>query len=119
MRNFFGKNISYLYNNHDCQCIYLGFITIIILSFVVDFNDNPTSFLNECVLMKKLNHPNVLPLLGICIESDHASGSPFMILPFMINGDLKSYLKSKRIRPACIDQLPEVYIYMTVYKIKL
>ena len=88
-------------------------------NLVVDFNDNPTSFLNECVFMKKLNHPNVLLLLGMCIESDHASGLPFMILPFMINGDLKSYLKSKRIRPACIDQLPEVYIYMTVYKIKL
>lgn len=59
--------------------------------------------------MKKLNHPNVLPLLGVCVENNHGSGLPFMILPFMFNGDLKSYLKRKRIRPACIDHLPEVH----------
>ena len=58
--------------------------------------------------MKKFNHPNVLPVLGVCLESNHESGSPFMIMPFMLNGDLKSYLKSKRISPGCIDQLPEV-----------
>ena len=73
-----------------------------------DFSDNHTSFLKECIVMKKLDHPNVLPLLGVCIESNYESGSPFMILPFMSNGDLKSYIKSKRIKPACTDQLPEV-----------
>ena len=62
--------------------------------------------------MKKLDHPNVLPLLGVCTDSNYESGSPFMILPFMFNGDLKSYLKSKRINPACIDQLPEVRSYI-------
>ena len=62
--------------------------------------------------MKKFNHPNVLPLLGVCIDGNYESGSPFMILPFMSNGDLKSYLKSKRIKPACMDQLPEVCSYI-------
>ena len=62
--------------------------------------------------MKKLNHPNVLPLIGVCMESNYESGSPFMILPFMSNGDLKSYIKSKRIKPACTDQLPEVRSYI-------
>lgn len=59
--------------------------------------------------MKKSDHPNVLPVLGICLKSDHESRLPFMILPFMSNGDLKSYLKKRRIKPACVDQLPEVH----------
>ena len=64
------------------------------------------------MIMKKLDHPNVLPLLGVCTDSNYENGSPFMILPFMSYGDLKSYLKSKRIKPACIDQLPEVRRYI-------
>ena len=59
--------------------------------------------------MKKLDHPNVLSVLGMCIESSHESGSPFMIMPFMLNGDLKSYLKRKRKTPELVDQLPEVH----------
>ena len=58
--------------------------------------------------MKKLNHPNVLPILGVCLESNHESGLPFMLLPFMVNGDLKSYLKKKRKNTTCVDQLPKV-----------
>lgn len=64
--------------------------------------------------MKKFDHPNILPVIGLCLESDHESRLPFMILPFMINGDLKSYLKNKRIKPACVDQLPEVCICIVV-----
>ena len=58
--------------------------------------------------MKKLNHPNVLPVLGLCLGNNHHSGLPFMVLPFMDNGDLKSYLKKKRKSITCVDQLPEV-----------
>ena len=89
------------------RCSYIAKI----INFVmhdIDYDENLKSFVNECILMKKLDHPNVLPVLGICIESTHESGLPFMVLPFMCNGDLKSYLKKKRRKPACVDQLPEV-----------
>ena len=58
--------------------------------------------------MKKLDHPNVLALLGVCLESNYEGRLPFMILPFMVNGDLKSYLKNKRKTTGCVDQLPRV-----------
>ena len=58
--------------------------------------------------MKTLNHPNILPVIGVCLETNDGSGLPFMVLPFMVNGDLKSYLKNKRKNPAFVDQLPEV-----------
>ena len=77
-------------------------------SIYTDYNENLQSFLNECVLMKKLNHPNVLPILGICLESNDETGLPFMLLPFMVNGDLRSYLKKKRKNAACVDKFPEV-----------
>ena len=80
-------------------------------------NENLKALVNECILMKKLKHPNVLPVLGMCLESSHENGLPFMIMPFMLNGDLKSYLKKKRKKPGQVDQLPEVprYTYNNIY----
>ena len=65
------------------------------------------SFLAECVLMKKVEHPNVLDLLGVCFNVEE--GIPYIILPFMANGDLKTYLFNKR--TTTIPKYPEVNLY--------
>ena len=44
--------------------------------------------------MCSFSHPNVLGMEGICFDPN--TQSPYLILPFMRNGDLKSYLKKKR-----------------------
>ena len=36
-------------------------------------------FLKESILMKDLCHPNVMELIGICIDGD----SPYIILPYL------------------------------------
>ena len=56
--------------------------------------------------MKDFDHPNVLNVLGVGFNPD--SELPFVVLPFMVNGDLKTYLKSKRQKTATVDYLPEV-----------
>ena len=66
------------------------------------------SILHESKIMKKFDHPNVLPIFGVCLENDQESGLPFMVLPFMANGDLKSYLRNHRTRNEIVNQLPEV-----------
>ena len=43
--------------------------------------------------MKDLNHPNILRLIGICVDGGPA---PFIITPFMENGSLLSYLRKNR-----------------------
>ena len=62
--------------------------------------------LHESILMKDFDHPNVLNVLGAGFSPE--SGLPFVVLPFMANGDLKTYLKSKRHKAANVDRLPEV-----------
>ena len=44
--------------------------------------------------MCTFSHPNVLGMEGICLDEE--SQSPYLILPFMSNGDLKTYLRKKR-----------------------
>ncbi|XP_064174211.1 tyrosine-protein kinase Mer [Anguilla rostrata] len=55
-------------------------------------------FLNEAACMKDFHHPNVIRLLGVCLEmgSSHFA-KPMVILPFMKYGDLHSFLLRSRL----------------------
>ncbi|XP_077977340.1 hepatocyte growth factor receptor-like [Glandiceps talaboti] len=52
--------------------------------------DDVRKFLEEGIMMKDFDHPNVLSLIGVCIDEDQ---SPLIILPYMKYGDLKSYIE--------------------------
>ena len=47
----------------------------------------------ECTKMAALDHPNVLRLIGVCLDGGPA---PYLIMPFMFNGSLLSYLQTER-----------------------
>ena len=49
--------------------------------------------LKECAKMYKFEHPNVLKLSGVCLDGGPA---PYIVMPFMANGSLLSYLKEER-----------------------
>ena len=65
--------------------------------------------------MKNFNHPNVLQLLGVCVDINNDDGSMLkVILPFMSNGDLRSFLKKNRVEQNDIRQFPKVKnMYLT------
>ncbi|XP_064227765.1 tyrosine-protein kinase Mer [Aotus nancymaae] len=55
-------------------------------------------FLSEAACMKDFSHPNVIRLLGVCIEmSSQGIPKPMVILPFMKYGDLHTYLLYSRL----------------------
>ncbi|XP_040905276.1 tyrosine-protein kinase Mer [Toxotes jaculatrix] len=55
-------------------------------------------FLNEAACMKDFHHPNVIRLLGVCLEvSPGHFPKPMVILPFMKYGDLHSFLLRSRL----------------------
>ena len=43
--------------------------------------------------MKQFNHPNVMNLIGVCMD---AGPAPYIVMPFMANGSLLSYLRKER-----------------------
>ena len=49
--------------------------------------------LKECSRMSTFNHPNVLTLKGVCLDGGPA---PYIIMPYMANGSLLTYLKGNR-----------------------
>ena len=42
--------------------------------------------------MSNFNHPNVMKLIGVCIDRD----IPYIVMPYMTNGSLLSYLRTNR-----------------------
>ena len=55
---------------------------------------NVQNFIEECIITSKLDHPNVLSLIGVSINPVDAT--LHMVMLFMDHGDVKSFLKSKR-----------------------
>ena len=61
----------------------------------------------ESAIMKTFHHPNVLPLLGVCIDYDDEDILK-IVMPFMANGDLKTFLKDSRVSPNNTHEYPKV-----------
>ena len=68
---------------------------IIFPFFGIGFVDNEAvkELLSECIKMKSLNHLHVMTLKGICLDGGPV---PYIVLPYMANGSLLSYLKKER-----------------------
>ena len=49
--------------------------------------------LRESDMMLNFDHPNVINLIGVCLD---AGPSPYLVLPFMDNGSLLSYVRRSR-----------------------
>lgn len=43
--------------------------------------------------MQKFHHSNILSLIGVCID---AGAAPYIVMPFMNNGSLLTYLRKER-----------------------
>ena len=71
--------------------IYFRAISIFIVGFVE--TKLVEDLLRECAKMHSFDHPNVLKLSGVCLDGGPA---PYVIMPFMANGSLLSYLKLER-----------------------
>ncbi|XP_038069360.1 plexin-B-like [Patiria miniata] len=68
---------------------------IVAVKTVQDTSDpkNVVKFLEEGLIMKTFDHVNVLGLLGLTFDADK---NPLVVIPFMANGDLKTYLVKKK-----------------------
>ena len=69
-------------------------------------------FLSESALMLELDHHNVMKLVGVCFDTHDLL--PVIVLPFMANGDLRSFLQAKRSNAASgsLEVFPEVGIIL-------
>ena len=70
-----------------------------------DFSDEERKgFIKESVLMYKFDHPNVLTLLGLCLD---AGPSPYIVMPFMENGSLLSYVRKNKAKLLVSSEIEE------------
>ena len=70
----------------------------------------------ETATMKIFDHPNVLQLLGVCVDTND-DDMLRAVLPYMANGDLRNFLKQRRVDPANTSEFPKVRISYALYSI--
>ena len=54
---------------------------------------NISELLDESLKMKAFSHPNILNLIGICLD---AGPAPYIVMPYMEMGSLLQFLKKER-----------------------
>ena len=74
--------------------------------------DDIDKIMDEGLKMKKFSHPNVLSLIGVCVDGGPA---PYIVMPFMINGSLLAYLKKERSNLILDSSADEDQVCMTSY----
>lgn len=52
-----------------------------------------SELLDESLKMKTFSHPNILSLIGVCVD---AGPAPYVVMPYMEKGSLLQYLKKER-----------------------
>ena len=59
---------------------------------LIGFHDQEKAdaLLHEALRMKSLDHPNVLTLIGVCMD---ALSAPCVVMPYMANGSLLTHLR--------------------------
>jgi len=71
-----------------CKLIYTFNLTVFSAGL---FTVNDVHSMTEEILkMKHFDHPNVMTLIGVCVS---VGGGPAIVMPFMENGSLLSYLR--------------------------
>ena len=75
-----------------CLDLKIKYLEFLFLKTVEDELDAQMiqEFLEEALMMKNFNHPNVLSLIGISIHEE----KPCALIPLMSNGDLKTFLRN-------------------------
>ena len=77
--------------------------------------DLKEAFHSEIKFMSHLQHANVIRLLAVCM-----TGTPFIMMEYMENGDLNEFLRKQNIQPDTVSSLdenqisPVVLLYITV-----
>ena len=75
--------------------------------------DGMKDLMAETAIMKGFHHPNVLPLLGVCVDYDGDDDVLKIVIPFMANGDLRTFLKESRVSPNNTQEYPKVHTNTT------
>ena len=52
-----------------------------------------SELLDESLKMKAFSHPNILNLIGVCVDGGPA---PYVVMPYMEKGSLLHFLKKER-----------------------
>lgn len=87
------------------------YVNLSILIGCFDAND-VEQLVKESLRMKDFQHHNVMGLLGVCLD---AGPAPYLVLPYMANGDLLSHLKANRETLVLSDEVQDDEVLIQIH----
>ena len=57
-------------------------------------NDEVKFIIHEALMMSEFSHPHIMSIVGVAVDMD--VGLPLLVMPYMENKDLTSYLRKFR-----------------------
>ena len=91
--------------------MYLRYFCISIIVIIIGLFRAPDieGLISEISKMKDFHHPNVMTLIGVCLD---AGPGVSIVMPFMANGNLVDYLKKERasLYLSEVDEIDEVQL---------
>ena len=63
--------------------------------------------------MKRFSHRNIVGLLGVCFDTPE--GYPYLVLPFMTNGNIRDYLRERRVHETDTASIPDVRAFFPIH----
>ena len=89
------------------------YILLLVLLLNVDVSlSKAKEFLDKCITASKFDHPNVLKMIAVSVLQT----TPLMVMPFMHNGSVQSYVKLKRGNQIKFSDFPEVLLLPASYE---
>ena len=76
---------------HNCNYSCVHFVVFLFFGWTGLFTVNDVhNMTDEILKMKHFDHPNVMTMIGVCVS---IGGGPAIVMPYMENGSLLSYLR--------------------------
>ena len=89
------------------SCVFIAFLTALCSSALKQ------KLLHEVTTMSLLVHPNVMPLIGMCLDEE----MPLLIMPFMSNGNVLEYVKQNKVDLHKDQEASEVEVYLLLISV--
>ena len=103
-----------------CKGEYNNFISyikaVICLSYIaMSLASDKEKLLKKVTTMLSFDHPNVMSLIGVCIDGE----MPMILMPFMSNGSVLGYVKRNKTKLLFDSKVNEEKLHVYIYIILL
>ncbi|KDQ63520.1 hypothetical protein JAAARDRAFT_381202 [Jaapia argillacea MUCL 33604] len=100
-----GNFANIFFGHYEGKAVALKDLRIFLTSEVSNRRRIQHLFCREAVLWRQFNHPSILPFLGMWSDPSEPNHYPFIVLPWMVNGNARDFTRKPEVTGPMVDSL--------------